>query len=74
MLLTEYDENLHINNEKNISFEEGLERGLEEGRQEGITNIFEIMDRLNAGESPETIISSGVSPDLVQKVLARLNQ
>lgn len=34
MILQEYDENLHISNEKEISYQEGLEKGLEAGRRE----------------------------------------
>jgi hypothetical protein len=60
MLLTEYGENLHINNEKSISYEEGI----------NIT--LEIINRLKAGESPEDIVASGVSSDLVQRVLDSL--
>ena len=33
MLLEEYDEELHIKNEKQISYEDGLEQGLEQGIQ-----------------------------------------
>ena len=36
MLLTEYDEELHINNEKDISYNKGLEQGLEQGIERGI--------------------------------------
>ncbi|MBE6015719.1 MAG: hypothetical protein E7241_10235 [Lachnospiraceae bacterium] len=34
MLLTEYDEELHINNEKDISYREGRIDGLAEGEEE----------------------------------------
>ncbi|MBE5912201.1 hypothetical protein [Pseudobutyrivibrio sp.] len=36
VLLTEYDEELHINNEKDISYNKGLEQGLEQGIERGI--------------------------------------
>ena len=36
MLLEEYDEELHIRNEKQISYEDGREEGREEGIKEGI--------------------------------------
>ena len=36
MILAEYDEVLHINNEKNISFEDGKAEGHAEGFAEGL--------------------------------------
>ena len=44
--LTEYDEKLHIENEKNISYEEGLEDGRAEGRAEGLAEAKEEIARL----------------------------
>ena len=35
MILAEYDEVLHINNEKNISFEDGKAEGFAEGLAKG---------------------------------------
>lgn len=37
MLLTQYDEQAHIEYEKEISYEEGKAEGREEGREEGRT-------------------------------------
>jgi len=41
VLLTEYDEELHINNEKDISYNKGLEQGLEQGIEQGIEKGIE---------------------------------
>ncbi len=38
-MLYEYDEETHIQNEKNISWQKGREKGREEGREEGISNV-----------------------------------
>ena len=53
MILTEYDEEMHIASEKEISREEGLLKGREEGRAEGIRAL--IMDNLEK-QVPEDII------------------
>lgn len=36
MLLTEYDEQAHIENEKEIAREEGLQQGIEQGIEQGL--------------------------------------
>lgn len=57
MLLTEYDEQVHINNEKELSYEEGREVGREEGerfgRAEGVLlgkvqSILELLEELGS--------------------------
>ena len=53
VILTEYDEEMHIASEKEISREEGLLKGREEGRAEGIRAL--IMDNLEK-QVPEDII------------------
>lgn len=40
MILEEYDENLHISNEKEISYHEGFEDGIEKGRAEERQNTL----------------------------------
>ena len=46
MLLSEYDELAHIENEKKISEEEGIEKGLREGRKKGVKEGEELMVEL----------------------------
>lgn len=65
MLLTEYDEIAHINNEKDISHEEG---GLE--RQ---TLMLEIMERLNAGEGIDSLLSCGLDRETLEKMASLMN-
>ena len=62
MLLTEYDEQLHINNEKGISFEEGKA----EGKVETLDIITVVFEKLKAGISKEDIIASGVDGAIVE--------
>lgn len=50
MLLTEYDEELHIRSEKQLSYEEGMERGIEQGI------VALILDNEEEGIPPERII------------------
>ncbi len=42
MLLTEYDEQSHIESEKEIAREEGWEEGMQEGKKEGIQEGIQI--------------------------------
>ena len=58
MLLTEYDEIAHINNEKDISFKEGQ------------LQMLDIMKRINAGESCESILSTGVDRQTLEAVVS----
>ena len=46
MLLSEYDELAHIENEKKISEEEGIEKGLREGHKKGVKEGEELMAEL----------------------------
>lgn len=46
-LLTEYDEELHIRCEKELSFQEGKEIGRQEGIEKGIGNMIEVLCDLN---------------------------
>ena len=90
VLLTEYDEKLHIDNEKNISYEEGVAEGLEigiekgieqgigigkaEGKSEAITLVSDVYTRLIKGESKDDIVKSGVSEDIVNTAEDLLNK
>lgn len=55
LILTEYNQELHIKNEKNISYEEGVQeghqQGVQEGRQEGIIAVISICREINMEES-----------------------
>ena len=90
VLLTEYDEKLHIDNEKNISYEEGMVEGLAKGRAEGIaegkaegktegmteaiTLVSDVFMRLVMGENKSDIIKSGVREDIVNTAEDLLNK
>lgn len=69
MLLTEYDEQLHIDNEKGISFEEGKAEGLAEGKEEGRTE--EIISLVKDGLLQPDIGASrlGISLEEFEKLL-----
>ncbi len=66
--LTEYDEKLHIENEKNISYEEGRE----EGREEAIENIITNMLKLHKTEKEIAEICE-CSIEEVQKISHKMN-
>jgi len=57
VLLTEYDEELHINNEKDISYNKGLEQGLEQGRNEQLLESIKNL-MTNLGLSAEDAMKS----------------
>lgn len=69
MLLTEYDEQLHIDNEKGISFEEGKAEGLAKGKEEGRTE--EIISLVKDGLLQPDIGASrlGISLEEFEKLL-----
>ena len=81
MILEEYNEELHIKNEKEISFEDGFRQGVDQGFRQGIdqgirqgtdqerSGLVSAIHRLKAGESPEAIISSGISHETVEAAL-----
>ncbi len=73
VLLTEYNEIEHINNEKSISYEEGFEEGMEKGQEQGVQDAFDVLSRLKAGESRESIILSGVKSSTVDAAIKILN-
>lgn len=77
MLLTEYNEKLHIDNEKEISYEAGLAKGMQKGIQKGeditIKQMKEVRDCLRAGAKPEDIINSGISKKIVDAALELLS-
>lgn len=62
MILSEYDEELHINSEKKISYEEGLEagvvQGLAQGIQHGQERVNALITRLAAAGRADDIIRS----------------
>ncbi len=67
MILEEYDEELHIKNEKQISFENGLEQGIEQG----IENI--VLSMLSNHVSPEEISRmANVDIEKVKSIEAKL--
>ena len=66
MILEEYNEELHIKNEKEISFEDGFRQGTDQER----SGLVSAIHRLKAGESPEAIISSGISSETVEAALS----
>ena len=66
VLLTEYDEKLHIDNEKNISHEEGI--------SEGVALVSDVFARLVMGENKSDIIKSGVREDIVNTAEDLLNK
>ena len=47
LILSEYNEELHIKNEKNISYEEGHQQGLQQGLREGIAAAISICCDMN---------------------------
>ncbi len=61
LILEEYDEELHIRNEKEISYEEGLERGLEQGADV----LAGVIDRMRNGETAENLLKTGVSRKVI---------
>jgi flagellar biosynthesis/type III secretory pathway protein FliH len=67
--LEEYNEELHIRNEKEISYEEGLERGLEQGMQQGLEQgadvLAGVIDRMRNGETAENLLKTGVSRKVI---------
>lgn len=62
MILSEYDEELHINSEKKISYEEGLEagvvQGIAQGTQHGQERVNALITRLAAAGRADDIIRS----------------
>lgn len=65
MLLTEYNEELHIKNERDIAWEEGLEKGREEGREEGLLEGAELKQK----EMVKTMLSNGITPEKLAVLL-----
>ncbi len=57
LILEEYNEELHIRNEKEISYEEGIKQGAE---------LFaSVIERIRSGESSEDIMKSGVDVRII---------
>ncbi|MBR6381649.1 MAG: hypothetical protein IKS07_08275 [Lachnospiraceae bacterium] len=64
MLLTEYDEELHIQNEKNISYEtgfrageaQGITKGISQGISQGQIALKEAIQALHAGATREELL------------------
>ena len=54
VILTEYNEALHVENEKRLSFEQGVAQGLEQGLEKGIKAL--IQDNLEEKISPQRIL------------------
>ncbi len=66
MILEEYNEELHIRNEKEISYEEGLEQGVQQGIQKGVELLDDVIKRLRSGEATEDIMKSGVDKRTIE--------
>ena len=56
MLLTEYDEQAHIESEKEIAREEGIQEGIEKGREEGTERINILYRKLKEDNRWEDIL------------------
>ncbi len=69
MLLTEYDEELHIKNEKSISFEEGKEQGIEQGIEQGVQLINELYAWLSKCGRNEDITKAIANPAFLKELL-----
>ena len=70
MILEEYDEELHIKNEKEISYDEGRNDGITEGRKDGIKEgrkeLADAIARLRTGESAEDLIRCGLDKETIE--------
>ena len=78
MILEEYDEELHIKNEKEISFEDGLRQGMQQGMKQGMQEgmkqgmqqgqetLADSVRRLRNGESAEDIMKLGYDQQTVE--------
>ena len=66
MILEEYDEELHIKNEKEISYDEGKSDGIKEGREDGRKEMADAIVRLRAGESAEDLIRCGLDKETIE--------
>jgi len=49
-------------------------QGKAEGKAEGIAEFSTVIDRINAGETAESIISSGIDKATVDKAIALVNK
>ena len=65
MLLTEYDEQLHIDNEKGISYEEGC--------IDTLALVKLVSEKLKSGVSKEELINSGIKKKVVDDVADMLD-
>lgn len=66
MILEEYNEDLHIKNEKEISYSTGYESGDKHGFDRGKIILAQTIERLKKGDSAETILSDGVDSDTIE--------
>ena len=66
MILEEYDEDLHIKSEKEISYDMGDKHGFERGDKHGKITIVQVVKRLKNGEKTESIIADGIDADTVE--------
>ena len=74
MILEEYDEELHIKNEKEISYDEGRNDGIKEGRKEGRKELADAITRLRKGESAEDLIRCGLDKETIEIAREALGQ
>ena len=76
MILEEYDEELHIRNEKEISYEDGLQDGIQQGIEQGIEQGIDslIADALRNGKTCEEITGFlGIPVERAREVEEKIN-
>ena len=74
MILEEYNEDLHIKNEKEISyyngdkdgFARGDKQGFERGKKQGQDSLADTIKRLKNGDSVESILADGIDEDTIE--------
>ncbi len=82
MLLTEYDEELHIKNEKAISYEDGMKvgweggmkegweggmkEGWEGGKKEGWNLLARVIHLLKEGKTDDEILREGIDKEMLE--------
>ena len=69
MILEEYDEAKHIENEKAISYEDGLKAGIEQGIEQSRTAM--ILKALDNGAAPKDLKIFGIEEDEVRRVMEK---
>ena len=66
MILEEYDEELHIQSEKEISYEDGVQAGVERGIEQTMLQVYQ--NCLNRGMTREdAVVISGITEAILKK-------